>query len=326
MTALKNTLLMSLAVLLIGCSAIGGGVKKPSDPFQVNNASAFKDKKQLAIGSFKVTFVTFDKSSSKAESSMASSDSKFAKVTLRAKLEGVDDQTFQQLTDFAYRDFADKLKENGYQLVDRSRIESSPAYSELPASTSPHRETSSFKSITGGSRESVTFSPSGIPLYHSGKSYQPAAPFEMYNVAEESGVPIVNVHYIVHFAYFRGDSNSSDKSKVARVQLGQVVRVEHGSQLALVVGHGGTFNNPNGNLDLTWGEASDMAYGETSDATSGGQKAANVFSNVVGMFSGSSMSAQEFLITAEPEKYQAAARDVIGRTSSQFVNKMVSLR
>lgn len=326
MKLMRNTLVLLLTVSLFGCLATTGGAKKPSDPFEVKNAKAFNGKRTLAIGSFKVSFVTFDKSSAKAQSSMASSDSGFAKLTMRAKLDGVSDDTFQQLTDYAYQDFVRQLQAGGYEVVDRAVIESAASYGKLPAATSPHKVTSSFKAVTGGSRESATFSPSGLPLYHKGNDYEPAAPFEMYAVADESGVPTINVHYIVHFAYFQGSTDNSGSTKIAQMSMGQMVRMEHGSKMSLAVGHRSTFSKPNGDLTLTWGEVSDITYGETSDSTSGAQKAANVFSNVVGMFSGGSMSAREYLIKAEPEKYSAAVKDVVGRTTGQFVQKMASLR
>jgi len=312
--------------MLSGCLATTGGVKKPSDPFNIDNASAFKDKKSVAIGSFRVSFITFDKSSSKAQSSMTSSDPSFAKVTLRARLDGISDETFQQLTDFAYQDFTRQLTANGYQVVDRNKIRSAPSYSRMESISNPHKVTSSFTSITGGSRESATFAPTGLLLHYSGNDYEPAAPFEMTAVAEEAGVPTVNVHYFIHFATFKGNTSSSGDTKTAQINLGQGVRAEYGSKLSLMVGSGSTFSNPNGKLDLTWGESSDAAYGETSDSTSGAQEAANTFSTVMGLFSGSSMSAREYLIKAEPEKYSAAVKDVVGRTTGQFVHKMASLR
>ena len=114
--------------------------------------------------------------------------------------------------------------------------------------------------------------------------------------------------------------------KMATVNLGQVVRTEHGSIVNLAAGHGGTFSNPNATIQLTWGESSSMPYGTTKDGTSSGQKAANAFSSLMGMFSGGSSSAKEFIITADPDKYSTAALDVIGRTSDGFINKMVQLR
>ena len=326
MTLLRNTLLLLFTASLFGCMVTGGGNKKPNDPFEVTRPGSFKNQKQVAIGSFKVSFITFDKSSSKAQSSMASSDSGFAKLTLRAKLEGIDDNTFQQLTDFAYQDFIMQLKANGYEVVDREKIESAPSYAKLPTTASPFKVTSSFKSVTGGSRESATFSPTGLPLYHKGSDYEPAAPFEIYSVADESNVPILNVHYIVHFAYFQGKTDNSGNTKIAQMSMGQMVRMEYGSKLTLAVGPWSTFSNPNGDLNLTWGEVSDITYGETSDSTSGAQKAANAFSSVVGLFSGGSMSAREYLIQAKPGKYSAAVKDVVERTTSQFVKKMASLR
>jgi len=322
------SLLASNANAFLNLIPGGGAPSKPADTLQVSNPSAFIGKSELALGSFKVTFVTFDKSSSTATASMASPDSGFAKMTLRARLAGVDDAVFQRLTDFAYQDFIEQLETNGFKVVDRSRLESAPSYEKLGVVSSPVKVVSTMTAITGGSRESATFSPSGLPLYHKREfgAAPRAVPFGIHAVADEAGVPVINAHYIVHFAYFQGSATSTSDLKIAKVTLGQTVRIEHGSQAELAVGHGGTFSNPNSNIIMTWGEASDMPYGTTSDATSDAQVAANTFSSVVGVFSGGSMSAREYLIQADPAKYSEAAKDVIGRANKLFVGRMGSLR
>ncbi len=318
--------LISMVLVLSGC--VSSGPTKPDDPYKVDNANAFEGKQKVAIGSFKISFVTFDKSSSKATGGMMSSGSEYAKVTLRAKLEGVDDKTFQKITDQAYKDFTNKLEKSGYTVIDRSAITNAKSYSEMETVPNPHKQqASSLKSVTGGSRREATFSPTGLPLYHASfmGSAPKSVPHLIYSVANESGVPILNVHMFVHFAYFQGQTQNGDDKK-ATVNLGQVVRTEDGSLVALAVGHSGTFSNPNGTIQLTWGESTTMPYGTTKDATSGAQKAANTFSSVVGMFSGGSSSAKELIITADPEKYSTAALDVIERTNGGFINKMAKLR
>ena len=305
-----------------------GGPKKPADPLTVDNEAPLKGLSEVAIGSFKVSYVVFDKSSSTSTAPMFSSDSGFAKMTLRARLAGVDDATFQALTDFAYRDTVEKLAAAGIKVVPRARIENTAAYAKLPTTPNPHKETSSFTAVTGGSREAATFAPTGLPLYHESEfgAGPRAVPSGIYAVADEAGVPTLNVHYLVHFAFFTGEASTLGDTKTARVTMGQTVRTEHGSQWILSKGYGGTFNNPNTNIMLTWGEASDRPYGDTSEATSDAQTAANAFSSVVGLFSGGSMSAKEYLITADPGEYSLAAREVLQKTTAKFADKVASLR
>jgi len=318
--------LIFIALLLSGC--VTSGPTKPDDPYKVDNASAFKGKQKVAIGSFKISFVTFDKSSSKATGGMISSGSEYAKATLRAKLEGVDDKTFQKITDQAYQDFTNKLKQNGYTVIDRSAITNAKSYANMETVPNPHKQQeSSFKSVTGGSRREATFSPTGLQLYHAssmGAAPRPV-PHLIYSVAAEAGVPILNVHMRVHFAYFKGQTKNGDDKK-ATVNLGQVIRTEDGSRVTLAAGPKSTFSNPNGTIQLTWGKSTSTPYGVTKDATSSAQKAANTFSSVVGMFSGGSSSAKELIITADPEKYSTASLDVIGRTNNGFIHKMAKLR
>lgn len=331
----KLQTLVTLAVLagLTACASMGGGSAAKAKAVDVTNGKAFGGKQDVAIGSFAVTFVTFDKSSAKAQSPMTSSDSGFAKATLRAKLDGIDDATFQALTDQAYADFTTKLRAAGYNVVDRGRLASAKAYGKLSPESSPRKTTSSFKMVTGGSREDATFAPSGMPLYGFINDYV-ASPMAMYGIAEEAGVPALDVRYTVHFVYFGGstsshaNANTGGRDYNAQVTLGQGVQVVGWglSSVDLAAGQSGTFNNPNGTIKLHDSIVSPEAFGETSDATSGAQKAANAFSAVVGVFSGGSMSAKELLITADPAKYSAAAHDVLGQANDRLVAAMSGLR
>lgn len=329
MFAKKIAIVPLLGVLLAGNAQalfginLGGEPTKPADPLEVQDPNAMKGKSALAVGSFKVSFVTFDKSSATATSSMFSSDSGFAKMTLRSRLVGVDDQTFQAITDTAYQDFLQTLRANGYQVIDRARIESAPSYAKLGVTPNPHKETSSFTAVTGGSREEATFSPTGLPLYHEGEfgAAPRPVPFQVHEIAQESGVSIINVHYLVHFAYFSGDTSNFGGTKTASMNMAQTVRVEHGSQMVLTSGWGDAST-----VALTWGNYSDKVYGTASEATSDAQTAANAFSSVMGVFSGGSMSAKEYNIDADPAKYAESANDVISQTNEQFVKKLASLR
>ena len=326
MKRMMSVVTMMVSLALSGCLTTSVP-QAPKDPYSVDNPKAFQGKNKVAIGSFKISFVTFDKSSAKAGGSMASADSGYAKLTLRAKLDGVDNATFQSITDRAYRDLIQQLQANGYTVVDRKSIESVKSYRSLKTVPNPDVEEVRFKSITGGKRTESTFSPAGLPLYHKGEfgGAPLSIPFQIYSVASESGVPIINVHYLVHFAYFRGSVKNGD-DKEARMSMGQAVQVQHGSVMGLAVGGRSTFSNPNGVVKLTWGEVNEVPYGTTAAATSGAQKAANAFSSAVGLLSGGSMVAKEFTITADPQKYSQAATDVIARVNKGFVGKMSRLK
>ena len=126
-------------------------------------------------------------------------------MTLRAKLEGIDDAAFRGLTDYAYQDFTKRLQDNGYEIINRAGSNRPKGYAALPKSTAnPHKDTSSFTAITGGSRETATFARPACRSTTRGE-YGGAplpAPFAC-TPSHKRLAYRPSTSTIVHFAYFR---------------------------------------------------------------------------------------------------------------------------
>jgi hypothetical protein len=319
---------------LSGCASMGGSGE--SDPVNVDNPKALQETSDVAIGSFKITFVTFDKSSAKAESSMFSSDSGYAKSVMRAKLNGVSDEVFQTITDKAYEEFVEGLENKGFNVVDRSKITGHKKWSKMNTVDSPHKDTfnKALKSVTGGSREDATFAATGLEMFKVpfNDVKAPITPYEYSEVAKDTGIPILDVHYTVHFVRFSSNTNYNPNDwnqfkgaeYSAEVLAGQGVHVVSGpsSRVTVIKGMGGTFSNPNANITAYWTFLEPGPYGKTSDATSGAQKAANAFSSLMGAFSGGASSAKEIDVTADPALYQERAMGAVNRANEAFLNAM----
>ena len=322
--------LVILSMFLFGCAAAGS--KKQVDPVLLTNANVIAGKQQVLLGDFRVSFITFDKSSAKSTSPMFSSDSGYAQSTLRAKLMGVSDDVMQALTDAAYQDFVTKLKASGYTLADGSALAANAEWQKLDTEASPKKITSSFKSLTGGNQESSTFAPSGKSLIK--LNIAKVMPYQVYSAANELGTPILNVNYTVHFVYFGSETdykaNAYNDSKgaeySAEVAAGQGIQVVPGSGVDLIMGVTSTFNDPNAKLSIGAPVVVPGAFGSNEDATSGFQKAANTFSMVMGMVSGGSSSAKDINITADPAIYAANAKKALLEANQRLTSALAAAK
>ena len=331
-SAMRNiAVLLVLSLSLFGCAGIA---TKQAEPVVTDNAEAFAGKNRVILGDFRVSFVTFDKSSAKAESPMFSSERGYARSTLRAKLTGVPDSVMQQLTDAAYKDFEAKLKASGYTVVDRRVLAENADWQKMDKENSPVKTTSSFKAWTGGSQESATFAPSGMALVERRTGTGGIMPHYAYAAAEKLGIPILSVNYLVHFVYFGSETDYQSNVAYdykgaeysAEVSAGQGIQVVPGSGIEFMSGSASTFSNPNGKVTVGAPVLVPGPFGRSEDATSGMQKAANAFSSVLGMVSGGSSSAKEINIKADPDVYAANAKKALLGANERLVSALAAAK
>lgn len=86
---MKKIILSAVILTLISACAGIGGATKQVDPIAIENADTFTGQNKVLLGDFRVTFITFDKTSATAKSSMFSSDTGYATSGMRATLKGV---------------------------------------------------------------------------------------------------------------------------------------------------------------------------------------------------------------------------------------------
>lgn len=331
---MKKIILSAVMLALItACAGIGGGGSaKVVEPTAITNAKNFAGQNTVLIGEFSVTFVTFDKTSATAKSSMFSSDTGYASSAIRAKLAGVPDEVMQNITDAAYQDFTAGLRANGYTIGDESALTGNPTWQKIKYDDSPRKTTSSFKMVTGGSREDATFAPTGKKLIS--KNIGGMLPYQVYDAAGQLQLPIINANYVVHFVYFGSEteyrSNAYSDIKgaeySAEVSVGQGIQVVPGSGINWMRGVTSTFNDPNGQLLIQAPVVIPGAYGKSEDSTSGLQKAANVFSSVLGAVSGGSSSAKDINITANPNEYKAKASAALTEANKRLLGALAAAR
>jgi hypothetical protein len=295
-----------------------------ADAITVETPDAFKGKKEVIIGSFKIGFLEEKKESSKAGGGFG------GRSSAHLKMNGVTTEVMQQITDAAYNDFVSKLKAAGYSVADRSPLLSSKEFGEVSSDVSPLREEASFF----GSKNTLTYlSPTalGNKIYWHGEQGRMGG-FAFANTmlgastyADKAKTPVVFVSYLVDFANAEGSGGRF--SATSSIEVGQGLSVAPGGGVWIFGGQGGTFSNTNGAVKLGQAVYSTDSYGEivktSSDAAVAAETALNVATAVLG---GGTNQSRSFEINADVKKYKAVSNKVLGEANSALTGKMGELR
>lgn len=300
--------------------------------------AAFKEVKQIVIGSFKVGFINYNKAAEKSGGGFFSRD-KESRVVLRSKLEGISPEPMQAIVDALYADFSAQLKAQGVDVLDRAALTALPAFASIGGAPSPY-------AVDGVSvvpqAQALYFAPTGHNVIEfigeanrasglaglasiGSKISASNASIGLQEMAEKNKLAILNVHYILNFVNAEGNGGATQK--LTRVSLNQGLTVMPGSSVSLITGYDSTFSTKNGNLTLTQAIASDEPFGEFAETTSTIEKAAGIFSMVNGALSGgNSTNSGEYTIKANPETYQKIALQLLKTGNTDFVSTLASLR
>ena len=328
--------------LLTGCASPGdpsGAEASKRGRVDSKNTQNIADKKQVYIGDFRVSFILRDSGSSTAKNSMfdrRADKGDYAKSIMKARLTGVPEEVFQQITDQAYDDFRQRLAANGYTVLNRSALEATKAWNKVGKESSPnppyakaYDDSASSKVMKGvlgmGNVDAITFAPSSMEMVKASSTMM--FPYQYGVASEEVGKPLVSAHYTVHFAWFGGDSDvtmnyiTGDREMSAETTLGQGIQVTPGAAIVFTVDQGGTFSK-SGYVSLKDPVVVAGAYGVNEDTTSTGAKAVNALSSTLGFFSGKTSSTKEISIKATPAYYQQGVLRALSEANGRLFKEL----
>lgn len=304
-----------------------------NDNIEISVEDAFKGKKDLVIGGFKVGFNESKRMSKKAGGGLLGSGFG-GKSTGLAKLSGVSVDVKQQIANQAYQDFINTLKAKGYNVISQAQYVGSKEYEGTNEYTFPYTDDDSgFLSSYG---QATYFSPSTIGNQQAvfyvdidgvtggfgfGNPMNASAEYGI-----RAGVAIINVSYFIDFAGSDGSGNFWSSS--SSLKVGQMLSVDQG-----FLGDYfrpwwcGSFSDKVGNMTLGQPIASVKEFAMTSDDSSQTEKSVEIAINIVSTLGGlgSNMS-RKYNYQADPEKYRAASLDVLNKAHNAFVEKMVTNR
>ena len=109
------------------------------------NMKKLKDVKKVVITSFNVQFVTARKANAHSGGAGNGDANVYTDVTLK----GLDDATFQAITDEAYTNFVNELKASGLEVMPYAEYAAQPDYAKMKGAfvTSPANENALFSGL-----------------------------------------------------------------------------------------------------------------------------------------------------------------------------------
>ncbi|XPV68405.1 MAG: hypothetical protein ACNI25_14015 [Halarcobacter sp.] len=322
-----------LLVVLSGCAGTNMGASNNGNSttqslYDVKTPKAFKAKQQVAIGGFKVSFLIEQKMTAKNRGSFLGGGGGMARATAHVKLNGISKELMQTITDQAYKNFINNLKSNGYSIVSKDKLLKNKTFSEVVTKDSPLSTDESMPSFKGNA---LVFAPSGEKLRlfaNQGDGLQaygwtsPESGFS--KAAEELGIPILDVHYVVTFAY----SQKYNGRDMANISVGQSIQVHRGSRTQITSGQGGTFSTNIGSISLSKEVVSSKQFANVvKEEKSTMNKVGSVISaGLTVLLGGGERELETYIYNADPIKYKAATLEVLENANKGIVSEMVSLR
>lgn len=317
---------LALAVALAGCSGISasGGSKAPEkntgflgstkSDLEIDTPKAFAGKKDVVIGAFRVGFVTYNKVSHSTGTSFLSGPGSAGRASAKSTLVGVDAGTMQKITDAAYADFVSKLKANGYNVVDRSKLAALPEFKKMSTEKAPYETDEQGMDLT-------YFTPGGMPMKGTGFAFSHPMT-AMAASAEKLGVPILDVDYKINFANGSGAGWS-----VATVEVGQGISIPPGSGVTLYGGQMSSFSNNVGSVKLGQPVYSTQTFATVEGTTTDTDVALETAGNVItGLLGAGGRASRAFNFRADPAQYADVSKKVLADANNKLVGGMKANR
>jgi len=327
-----------LALGLTACSVTGTNeVMKPAeqrsgfmglsvaDDIKVEREGPFKGVQQVAVASFKVGFVHGKIESRKAGRGFGGMSS------AGIKLKGVAQENMQAITDAAYADFVSRMKQAGYEIVDRQTLKAQPDFAKARPEASPQIKEASF---FGDKTEMTTLAPSshGDFYWFDGESIGNSGGFGFANASTaamtqygKTGIKVLSVYYVIDFA--GADGYGGTFRTTSSVKVGQALTLAPGGGISIFGGDGRVVANHFSHIKLGQPLYAEEAFGEvvntSSDAAVGVETGLNVVRALAGL--GTSQR-RDFEVQANAARYDALARDLLAQANGKLVERMASLR
>ena len=286
----------------------------PEKSVSVDSFKQLKECKKVIITEFNVQFLTQKKASAQSGGSMDGA----AHVNSNIKLLGLDNATFQAITDQAYTNFVNGLTSLGVEVRPYADYMALPQYGDMKS----YLKTSPLE-IEGGmfssGQPSFLFAPTGMPvclfgdeaavnsgaLMSSGMGRSAPHSLEP-QLAKESGVAAVHVYLVVDFCQM--ETKGGVFSYTASVDAKPQISIAKISRCLFVFG-GGMMGG------LEYVKLKNNAFGkdeyvtQLNDVTTTGQKVGDAAGDLIGILGGhgDTYKTRSYEAVANPAQYQAAA-------------------
>ncbi|MBS7791722.1 hypothetical protein KTR66_17100 [Roseococcus sp. SDR] len=318
---IRRTATLAAMLLLGGCLGANEGVRPatqrgsvltgfaPTSDVVVNGASYMAGApRRVAVVGFVVAFQT-DLSASASASRLGSAG--VARASVRANLSGVDEARMQQITDAAWRDFQERMRSAGVELVDP------PA--TVAGQPSPARGSGIIAFAPTG--RAVIGTDTGLPGVSGFSGFDTNSATRVISaLPRQDGVTAVAVRYYVDFA--NAETSGGMFAGRASAEFSPALSVRAGSGISSIgtprgVGCVGYCPNNIGSINLGQAVFSMDRYGESVRDSSAGA----VATSVLGALSGASIGRYE--VRADPAEYARIAGGLLGEAQGKVVGALL---
>ena len=236
--------------------------------------------RRVAVAGFRVAFVTKDSATAQVRaSSFLGRDTSGARMTVNAALEGVDAATMQAVTDKAYANFIEQLKQAGREVVPQDELKEFMSGVQVTPSSPEKPFTREVQSQTV-----QLFAPTGMPLWfiHIEGPWSDRGAFDLGNwrrVGEYSkkyDAIVVTPLILVNFVSMQSSGNQS--GLIARTaEADAIPGMTINTFMSL-------YNSPvdEGGVQMTKGVRSDVVFGSMKEVAAEDNKAVKGIFDILG--------------------------------------------
>ena len=305
------------------------GSRAVAQPLKIDNAAAMGGVTNVVVGSFVMAFLTDRTDRARAGGGLLGGGFG-GRSTARSALEGVSDAEFQRATDAAYTNLLEQLAASGYQVGDRTPVEA--AFRQANAQPLENGMERDVILARDSRAKAKVFAPTQIggavwlarevlgqisaPGFSGNRS---AIGISMGGTqfARQAGQAVVNAFYIVDFASAETYGGWFRNSSAVNVQAGLAI-VPEASKVYVYA--------PNGRVP-TYTPREPIAvggdFGTFGDTTTGGQRAAELATNVIGALGGIGTNrTRRYAMQADPARWEAGVAELTTAASARMVQAL----
>lgn len=309
-------------------TAMAMGTPVLAQEVRVSNAGSMNGVTQVVIGSFVVAFLTERTDRARAGGGLLGGGFG-GNSRARSSLAGIDDAAFQAATEAAYADFLAELAEAGLTVADREPWVQAMTQQRARASENGReqgvilaRDSRAVAKIfspvaLGGpmiSRENA-----GYLMGRGMSENQTAVVMSMgsQTYARANGQAVLSAFYVVDFANAETYGGWFRNSSAVSVQAGLALTPEISNLVAFA---------PDRRIvtaSLREPIAVGGDFGTFSDATSGGHRAAEIATNVIGILGGiGSNTSRRYVMDADPARWSEGVGELAAASNARMVQAL----
>lgn len=284
----------------------------------VDKAENIKGITKLGVPQYNISFAIEDGQMVVAETKKKGFFGAKATASAYARIVGLQPQTMQKIVDEAYADFISQLTIAGFD-VDADAYAKIKDSQHITLHTGPAENKSYYRAFNNKLND-ITVAPTGMNVLKSHGN-------GLGVIADEIGLPFLNVEYLLHFGYIDTETQTTEATLIsgstaeARVTIGQGLQVYWHSGMVVVNGLENAFNKPNAKVMVEKNFYSTAPFGHTTeDEASGGKD------GLLGAFTAGFIGGERYVINVVEDEYVSTSLAILKQVNAALVTELAKHR